>query len=225
MEDEIPGEAQNAAPLEGDISQALAKEGFKEHLIGEHTPPVTRYTLGEDEAGFYAEFLTPLIGSGRKRDGKPDATLLKAGITAQKLRYLEILLASPWQVRLSAGNGVPLNRPTDLQIANPTSFIVQKLLIHEYRKPAKRAQDVLYIHDTLELFADNLPALASLWKDTLQPSLGEKTSKRVVHLSQEHLSSVTDVIREAARIPQDRSLDPALVQRSCAASLERVLKE
>jgi hypothetical protein len=48
--------------------------------------------LGAEGEGFYAEFLTPLVGSGIKRGGKPDATLAKAGITAQKIRHLDILL-------------------------------------------------------------------------------------------------------------------------------------
>ena len=62
----------NQAPLEGDIKAALAKAGFTEELSSELRPPVTRYTLGNDDAGFYAEFLTPLQGSGIKRDGTPD---------------------------------------------------------------------------------------------------------------------------------------------------------
>jgi hypothetical protein len=50
----------NRAPLEGDIKSALAEAGFNEQLYGEHRPPMTHYALGDDDAGFYAEFLTPL---------------------------------------------------------------------------------------------------------------------------------------------------------------------
>jgi hypothetical protein len=39
-------------------------------------------------------------------------------------------------------------------VPNATSFIVQRLLIHSDRPPRKRSQDILYIHDTLELLAD-----------------------------------------------------------------------
>jgi hypothetical protein len=35
--------------------------------------------------------LRSLYGSGVKRDGSPDATLSKAGITAQKMQYLDVL--------------------------------------------------------------------------------------------------------------------------------------
>jgi len=61
----------NQAPLEGDIKSALAHAGFIEEFSGSHQPPVTRYTLGDDDAGFYAEFLTPLHGSEVKRSGAP----------------------------------------------------------------------------------------------------------------------------------------------------------
>lgn len=79
----------NKAPLEGDIKAALVQAGFSEHLTGEHKPPVAHYALSDSDAGFYAEFLTPLRGSGMKRSGEQDATMSKAGISAQKLRHLE----------------------------------------------------------------------------------------------------------------------------------------
>jgi hypothetical protein len=46
------------APLEGDLSEALDKAGFKEELSGEVTPPVIHYRLGAEDAGFFAEFVT-----------------------------------------------------------------------------------------------------------------------------------------------------------------------
>ena len=213
----------NQAPLEGDIRAALADAGFHEELSGDHRPPVTHYTLGEDDAGFYAEFLTPLQGSGVKRTGEPDATLAKAGITAQKLRDLDILLVDPWVIRVGPHQGMPLPRPIDLRVANATSFIVQKLLIQKYRSPAKRAQDLLYIHDALELFGAALPALKALWEDEVRAALPLKTGRRVVELSVESFSSVTEVIRDAARIPLDRTLSPERLRAACQRALAQVL--
>ncbi len=86
--------------LAGNLRTALTEAGFAEELFGDDAPPATHYRLGDEDAGFYAEFLTPLHGSGLKRDGKPDATMSKAGITAQKMRHLEALLVSPWSVRV-----------------------------------------------------------------------------------------------------------------------------
>src|SRR6267142_5395846 len=143
------------APLEGDLRDALKQAGFEEELSGEDTPPVTHYYLGKEDAGFYAEFLTVKQGGGLKRDGKPDLTVSKAGITAQKLRHLDLLLDSPWLVRIGTET-IPVARPVDLVVPNPVSFIVQKLLIHNRRDVDKKAQDILYLHDTLELFGASL---------------------------------------------------------------------
>ena len=123
--------------LAGDLRTALTDAGFTEELFGDDAPPATHYRLGEEDAGFYAEFLTPLHGSGLKRDGKPDATVSKAGITAQKMRYLELLLVSPWSVRVGPEQEVPIAADVELFVPNPTSFIVQKLLIHSDRPPAQ----------------------------------------------------------------------------------------
>jgi hypothetical protein len=213
----------NRAPLAGDIRSALAKAGFVEELSGEHRPPVTRYTLGDDDAGFYAEFLTPLVGRGVKRNGEPDATVSTAGITAQKLRHLDILLINPWLIRVGPDQDVPLPRPTDLKVASPASFIVQKLLIQRDRTPGKRAQDVLYIHDVLELFGAALPTLKALWEEEVRPALPAKTARQIVELSRESFSSVTDVIRNAARIPQDRTLSPERLRAACQLALAQVL--
>jgi len=61
----------NRAPREGNIKAALAAHGFNEEFSGTSKPPAAQYTLGNEENGFYAEFLTPLFGSPCKRNGKP----------------------------------------------------------------------------------------------------------------------------------------------------------
>lgn len=213
----------NQAPLNGDIKAALVNAGFTEELSGDHRAPVTHYTLGDDDAGFYAEFLTPLHGSGVKRSGEADATVSKAGITAQKLRHLEILLVSPWVISVGPARGVPLPRAIDLQVANPVGFIAQRLLIQGDRSPAKRAQDLLYIHDVLELFGAALPALKELWEAKVRPSLGARTARKVVELSDRSFSSVTDIIRDAARIPRDRTLSSERLQAACKLALAQIL--
>ena len=50
------------------IAKRLREYDFNEDLLGDHQPPVTQYKLGSEDTGFYAEFLTPLTGSGYKRD-------------------------------------------------------------------------------------------------------------------------------------------------------------
>ena len=213
----------NHAPLHGDIKGALAEAGFKEEFVGDFRPPAIHYTLGDGDAGFYAEFLTPLTGSGLTRGGEPDATMAKAGITAQKLRHLDLLLLSPWILRIGPDQGIPLSEPLDLQVVNPTSFIVQKLLIRHERHPDKRAQDVLYIHDTLELFSGVLPMLRELWADAVQPALTPKLIRRLFEHIHEAFDTVDDVLREAARIPTDRTLSADRMRALCELALSEVL--
>ena len=208
--------------FEGSIKARLQEAGFEEQLTGHHQPPVSQYTLGEDEpSGFYAEFLTPLVGPSTTRDGKHLATLGKAGITAQRLRYLDLLLTSPWSVVLTPEWGA--TTPLNLRVPNPVSFIVQKLLIHDDRPRDKKAQDLLYIHDTLELFAPELDNLAELWRGEVRPSMPEKWAQRIMREKEALFGVLDDRIRDAAAIPQDRDLDPERMRAMCAAALSEML--
>lgn len=207
------------ASLAGNMSEALKSAGFREDFASEHMPPVTWYRLGGDDQGFYAEFLAPLAGSGTKRNGTPDATVTKAGVTAQKLRHLELLLTSPWSLNLAANGIVPISAPAVIRIANPVSFIVQKLMIYAQRPAAKRAQDALYVHDTLELFGGRLHELRTIWQSEIGPTLSKKLGASIELLAHQQYGSVTDVIREASRIPQDRRLTPERLQAVCEYGL------
>lgn len=210
------------AALAGDMRKALTEAGFTEEFLGQESPPATHYRLGDEHAGFYAEFLTPLAGSEMKR-WKRDAMLSRAGITAQKLRYLDILLIKPWSVRVGPERQVPIEADVDLFASNPASFIVQKLLIHSGRPADKRAQDVLYIHDTLELFGGSLNELRRLWVDEIRPKIARRWARRAEAIARELFAEVTDTIRDAARIPQDRRLAPENVQRACEYGFDELL--
>jgi hypothetical protein len=209
--------------LQGSIRSALDEAGFKEDLFGNHQPPISQYTLGDEGGGFYAEFLTPLRGSGMKRSGARDATTVAAGISAQKLRNLDILLDHPWQVTVGADQGIPLQLPVELRIANPVGFIAQKFLIQRDRLREKRAQDMLYVHDTLALFGGQLPALAAVWRDQVRPTLSGHQLDLISQCRQENFHAITDTLRAAALIPQDRSLIPERMRAFCEQALDEVL--
>lgn len=211
-----------SASLEGDIAAALKAAGFHEDFSGEHTPPITQYRLGGDDQGFFAEFLTPLQGSGVKRNGQRDVTVAKAGITAQKLRHLDLLLVHPWSVHLTNEIAVPVTSPVNVTLPNPVTFIGQKLLIQKYRSVDKKAQDALYIHDTLELFGGELIVLKALWHEKVRPTLHDQTARTVEELQRRQFGAVTDVIRHAARIPQDRIVTAERMQALCAYGLEEI---
>lgn len=119
--------------------------------------------------------------------------------------------------------GVPVAGDVELRVPNPTSFIAQKLLIHSDRPAGKKAQDVLYIHDTLELCGASLDELHRLWVDAVRADMAAKTARKIQTIARDLFAEVTDTIREAARIPQDRRLAPENVQRVCEYGLGEIL--
>ncbi len=209
------------ALLEGDIKSSLLKKGFHEELSGEFKPPTAHYTLGKDEGGFYAEFLTPLVGSGYKRSGETDATVATAGISAQKIRHLDILMVDPWIVAVGSHNGFALEASVDLQVANPLCFMVQKFLIQPDRSRRKQAQDLLYIHDTIQLFGHRLPEFQISWEKTVGPALAG-ARETVLNRCRESFENVTDTLREAAAIPQDRKISPEEMRATCRYAFSEI---
>jgi hypothetical protein len=91
--------------------------------------------------------MAPLAGSAVNRRGRSKATQIVGGISSQNLRYVEVLLVTPWSVTLSAGTGFPLANKTRVQIANPVSFLVQKILIHgRQNRDERRAREGYSLH-------------------------------------------------------------------------------
>ena len=177
-----------------DLRERLTSAGFKEHFRGEHQPPATHYRLG-DEGSFYVEFLTPLLGSERDRRGTLRATTRVAGVTSQNLRYVDLLLGSPLTVELSPANGFPFEPPKQIQIAHPTRFMAQNLLIHERRERRSRAKDILYLHDSIELFGASLDVLTKEWNLAAKPALSEGAVRTIESAPAMVFSKVTDDIR------------------------------
>lgn len=208
---------------EADLKSALTDKGFKERFSGEARPPVTHYQLGTEAKGFYAEFLTPLAGGTHRRDGTPDETAKVRGVNAQKLRHLELLLIEPWTIEIGPHNGFTVQSPAIVRIPNPVSFVVQKMLVLHLRKPEKRAGDLLYIHDTIDLFGPQLVDLSGIWSGHIKIALRDKSVREIRATSRAQFDTVTDTIREAARIVPNRALDPGRMQQLCRVGLDRLL--
>ena len=103
-----------------DIYQRLTENGFQAEFLSDHKPPATHYHLTvEGAGGFYAEFLTPLIGSAHGRGGKSKGTTEVGGVVSQNLRYVELLLDAPWTVTLSAASGFPFDQDRTVLVAHP----------------------------------------------------------------------------------------------------------
>jgi len=107
---------------EQELRDRLIRADFKERFLGDDQPPAMHYELGEEVGAFYAEFLTPLIGSEYDRKGNRQATAQVGGITSQKLRYVELLLDSPLTIELSRANGFPFEKPALRRNLNNSSI-------------------------------------------------------------------------------------------------------
>ena len=189
------------------IAKCLTDAGFREHLSGDHVPPVSEYVLGDETGGFYLEFLTPLVGGEVKRGGRPDVTAEVGGVTAQKLRHLDILLTAPWQVTLTRHVGFPVSQPRTIAIPNPAAYIVQKMLVLPKRRPDKQAKDLLYVHDTFSLFADSLAAVGAAWR-ALRESMLAAHVRSFEKTVRSDIAEVNDLVRRGAKIAADRPTPP-----------------
>lgn len=202
---------------EGDLRRLLLEAGFTEQFLGEDQPPVTHYRLGQ-EGTFYVEFVTPLIG----RPGPATSTV--AGVTAQRLRYLDILLIAPWSVHVAAPQYPVGAKPVQIRIANAASYIAQKLLVLGRRRPLDRAKDVIYIHDTLVTFGRSLEDLHRIWLESISESL-HVNAKRALRKAILQLSSPGfDAVQAAARVANEagRPLSPEEIAEVCRVGLAAV---
>lgn len=209
------------APAAGDdLGARLESEGFKASYFGDDKPPAAHYEL-VDASGFYAEFLIPLVGSESKR-GERDATGRVRGIVATKLRHLELLTIAPWTINLG-GVGADPTVPVHVNVPNAAGYVAHKLLVLDRRKPEDRAKDILYIHDTIELFADALPQLNAVWRDGLRPGLSAKNVLLIEKAAQEQFNEVTDLARSASLTATGRNLKPDALVATCNAGLAQIL--
>nr|MBD2222864.1 hypothetical protein [Calothrix sp. FACHB-1219] len=139
------------------------------------------------------------------------------------IRHLDILLIDPWIISLGRQEGVPLPERMDVQVANPLCLMVQKFLIQQYRPAKRRAQDVRYIYDTIELFGALLDEFNTHWNAQVAPALGGLADD-VRRISVQTFAEVNDMVRDTARIPADRNLPLEQIQATCSYAFERMLR-
>lgn len=138
------------------IAKRLDEYDFEEHLSGGGEIPRIQYLRGN----MVLEFIAPLTGAPRDRQGMPKDTLSVCGIIAPRLRYVELLLYEPWTPVLDEQSGFAGADDLTPRVANPVSYLAQKVLsIPRRKKPAKKSKDALYVHDTLLTFASTLDQL------------------------------------------------------------------
>jgi hypothetical protein len=204
------------------IRERLLEKNFREELLGDTHPPAAHYRIEAGDSIFYAEFLTPLQGGEIKRGGRRDVTARIAGVSVQKLRYLELMLKNPWSVMVAQATGYPTPGVRRILIPNPAAFLVQKILIHDKRSLNKRAKDILYIHDTIETFGSNLSSVREQWESNIRPALNKRAIRQVEHANEEYFREINDTIRESARIATGRNLTPEMIRELCAYGWQEV---
>ncbi|MEM5373310.1 GSU2403 family nucleotidyltransferase fold protein, partial [Paraburkholderia azotifigens] len=198
--------------------------------VGEkRRPPVSRRAVllfGYVSHPNYIDQARPSTVTATEPGFKVDATELNAGVVAQKLRYLEVLLFQPWLVTIPADESGLGEAVIDLRVPNPVSFIIQKLLIRDERRQQKRlANDVVYIHDALQIFYGAIDTdLVAIWKE-LEGTLHRNQQQSVRDGVRELFSEMNDVIREAVTIPTDRRVDPDNMLRLCREGFEELFGE
>jgi hypothetical protein len=180
------------------LDSQMAAQGFHEEVGGLTTPPVARYVFGT-KSDRYVEFVTHRTGSGDARGRQASRTETIAGALAQRLPHIDVLLKLPWTIELLAADGYCVGEERlHLRIANAASYIAQKLLILRKRDEDNRAKDLVYVHDTLLIFAPALEQLAELWRSVESPH--SKTARDVARIARSLGASVTDDTRRAAQL-------------------------
>jgi hypothetical protein len=111
-----------------------------------------------------------------------------------------------------------------VQIANPVSFLAQKILIHGRRNRQDRAKDILYMHDTIETFAARIDELRTEWAN-IRPEFHANSVRAVQRAASSVFGGVTDPIRAASRIVQARALPPEAIRETCSLGFARVIGE
>jgi hypothetical protein len=217
------------APHGDEIRTSLETAGFTGEFLGENRqPPITQYRLGDRSSTSYAEFLVPLVGSGIRRNGQPDITVSVGGVSAQKLRHLDVLLLVPWSITLTPSSAVPVSPPATVRMPNPVTYIVQKLLIHGRRKTTdEQAKDLLYIHDTLQTFGGALPELNAIWRADVKPHFHKNQIREVSQVITATLGSLTDTVRQAVVEARGagRKLSSDQLAETCRLGLGRILAD
>lgn len=207
------------------IGEALAAAGFRPAFTGRDLLPTSRYYPEEGVGGLYVEFIAPLRGGGHTRTGNPDDTLAIAGITAAKLRYVDLLLFEPWQLELTqAGFEIGTDKLI-VRVANAASYLAQKVLTLKRRQPpSNRFKDALYIHDTLTMFGDALSRLREQGARVLE-QLPSRTRRELQTLRMELFRDQALLLKAsdiAAATGRANPPSPATIKAVCTVGLETI---
>ena len=143
---------------------------------------------------------------------------------SQRLRHVDLLLRAPWTVVLSAADGFPFAEGKQVLVANPVTFLAQKVLVHTKRNRSERAKDILYIHDTLETFGARIVDLRSEWTNKIRSRLHARSVRLVEYAADTLFGAISDSVREASRVAHGRTLSPESIREVCSFGFKQVFR-
>lgn len=192
------------------ISSVLEDAGFDEVLEKAGEQVVSKYTKQQGGTLFEVEFLLPARGSDPDQVGyvQPD-------LTAEKVRYLDLLLVEPDLVEWNFGEtSVEFRRP------KPGLFILQKALsVGQRRDQEKRRKDYAYILTVIELFSDEMDRLV---EQAVQAS--KKTKEYAAWIEQARRKIETYFLGSQEAIDYAVELSPGIGPRRARALIEEFLR-
>jgi hypothetical protein len=142
------------------LDKQLTDSGFEVVLGGQEPPHVMRYQparYGNVRGPVYVEFLTPRRGGVEVRGQDRTVLEVQAGLNAQALPYLALLLHAPLPFDASAVSGTGLEKGTQILLSDPMAYVVQKTLARNRRKPNKKGTDQAHIYDVVVLWRGRWP--------------------------------------------------------------------
>jgi hypothetical protein len=136
------------------LGECLERGGFGAVFSIGQQPPVMYFQeewRGLDRlASVYAEFLVPHVGRETGRSGE-SRTVVKieghGGVTAQALRFLDLLLEDTLEIDLQVVPELGFERPFVVRIPHPLNYCLQKLLAIPRRSRNKVPGDCAYLYE------------------------------------------------------------------------------
>jgi len=137
--------ARSLAQREKSLNQLLTEADFRCEFRSRGIPPVTLYVASRGNEEIEIEFITSAQGPSE------GVRTVQSGLTAQELRYVDLLLANKWSLPLDSLTDGELDG--QVWVPNPGAFVLHKGLVYERRSdPLKKEKDLYYIFYVLDGF-------------------------------------------------------------------------
>jgi len=167
------------------VHKLLLGIGLEEEYTGSCTPPMVKYFPKNKIPSMYVEFLTPLHGSENKRGGADVTQNIQPDLSAQKLRYLDLVLKDPWTINISSVPGLEKHPNLVVKIPHPSMFIMQKILISGRRTDKSRVKDFAYIYQVLGFLREDWALLAKEYEVLIDNPEWKRWYRKFIRMSME----------------------------------------